>query len=383
MIKKKFLCLLLIITMTFSLVACGKKEENSKDKNESNKEITENIEKENNDFDEENGVRKNGKLPLDKSELTDKEKKFYKKEMINAVINLDLEKIKVLVDDSSYQVLKEISDNAEYADMYKKTIGTFIYLEESDAFVAKDIDYIYTKWYTDMWKSNAKLPKEATGLTNAEINAIYNKYYESAPYTANKLGGISTNIENGYIKYTITRIFEYIHLDYLPNLSPTISYENSYARFIFADEAKFLSLGYNYIDDQLKIWKSAYEFNIDAMIKYAESNKDYLKTALYKETMNKYYKNSTNRAIIEKWVKENVEIYRGVSEVYFFLPAYIDEVKEIYQTYPYSTYTETELTLIKDKKLGQSLRVSEGSGTEWSAYYELVKIMKSLNVLKD
>lgn len=323
------------------------------------------------------GIRKNGSFPNDTDEITLEEKNYYKNKMVKALIALDIDILELYLEEDSYRYVKSIYDDPEYKELYQNTIGEIIYLEESTIFVSKDLDYVYSRWYDEHYKANLNIVDSVRELSKEEVNSVYEKYYKTAPYTAGDVGGVSISVKDGYIKYGISKLFEYIHVDLFMDLDPTFTVDGeNYANFVFGSDRENMNLGYDYInrDGDFDIWESTYNFDIDEMISVFEGDPETFKMDLYKKCLEEYYKNAENRKIIEDWVKENAEVYRDLSYVTFFVPATVED-------YPFTLIeTEEEKELIKDLNLGESFRTSESS--PWEVFYEIVSKLKKEGLLK-
>ena len=125
----------MVITILFSLCACGGHTTSTQSGTTNSTEPT--IEKNNETeiIQKPEGIRENGKLSNE--DLTDEEFKYYFSLAINALIKLDLETLKPLILEDEYNALKKVSDDENLKNLWDKTFGQSLYMEESYMLIGK------------------------------------------------------------------------------------------------------------------------------------------------------------------------------------------------------------------------------------------------------
>lgn len=393
---KRILAILLSVIMVMSLAACGNKADKDTidptgyldpDGNTivdtGTEPSDENLNNETKDkyVVDENGkltnIRKNGKLPSNAKDLTDEETYYYLGEVIQAVIDLDIEKLKTYSDDENVLVYFEsIANDESHKAMYDKTVGNIIYLKDSHYFVFKDPFYIYSRWYSDQKLANGKTI--VAQLTTEEIDDVYAKYYDDAPYivdNANEYRFDFTLID-GSIYFNLDNVLDIVGYKSIGDLTPDAPF--NYGNYVFGNNRDSV------VDTSAQDKPASREIldiiascDLDKMVEYVENNKNYdlnfaNKEAVYDDCYQLYYKNELLRKKIQAWMNDNTETYKSDFGVVTYVKADIDHK----DNWPFNMLTEAERDQIRSLPIYVKFATYEiGEMAEWGQYYIIVEQM--------
>jgi hypothetical protein len=223
------------------------------------------------------------------------------------------------------------------------------------------------------------MPVSIESLTICDINEIYNKYYNDAPYKIVSTAGMSFKLNRGHIKYNIKDV-----LTQLFGASCDLRYltpdNKGYGNFV---------LGGNYYhfsgksidpdciyDSKYDLWKIVYKFDTDAMIEWIENDDSLLTENNWNSTYDQiiystYYQNQERKAAIEKWVEMNYEIYRGVDDIKIFVDVHDKYIN------PYQMFPPRERAYLEKLHVVESIQC--GAGDQWGAFRVAVEDMVSTN----
>lgn len=365
--KKRILALILVCVTMISLAACEKNKNDIVEPTADNTEITnptttptENPDTEPEATTPEAQMRENGNFPS-VDELTDAEKKYLQVELydqvLQAAIDLDMETLRKYTKSQYLYGFEQIFANPEFKDMYKKTIGTYIYLPESEYIVAKDTTYVFAKWHTDLHINKMDIPKDITDITMEQANNIYENYYKDAPYNGFDFerNSFAVSIEDGYVYYNTDLMFNDILDVNLSSLYPTRGYGNPYVEFVFNDEADNLDTPYSTLKDEQALLETMYNFDIDKLHELF-GNQEGMMTSL-KRKVAKVYGDKEKLQKIKAWYLENCEVMVTTSSMHIF---YIinDNMEIAEQQFPYTLFSDEELEKLKGLKLCDWMYVS-------------------------
>jgi hypothetical protein len=394
MIFKRIISIALCICVLLSFAACGNSAKNSSDdveiiaptdnQNDNTEQVTPGPDDGLIDSDTDlyisdkdgnlTNIRKNGKLPSSKKDLTDEEIYYYIGTVVQAAIDLDINTLKMYsANEEDIKTFEAIINNPTYKEMYEKNIGNIIYLDNSHYFVYKDPFYIYSRWFSDEKVGDSKAAIDK--LTITELNNIYNKYRENAVYIVNNVNKADFNfsLKNGHIYFELDGIFGNVGYD---NVSDLISDDPStYANIVFGThrtaDTNITNSDLNGIVDMLT------SENLNQMIEYVNNNAIYDLNFENKELelddcYQLYYKNKENREKIEAWMKDNTETYKNDCGIIIYIKANIHHKCN----WPFNLFTDLEREQIKELPIYVDLSTSiVGSIEEWAQYYSIVQQM--------
>lgn len=341
---KKLVVMLLAATLSLSTLAgCGEKKpaqntsvgnEVSQEKQNDTEEYIEDEDVSEAEAEEDNSnVRKNGELPSDKNELTDEEVSYHLGKIFKALQNLDVETLAEYTNsDYTLENLEELRADAEAVEFWNAVVGDMVYFEECDILLAKSSDYIYSKWFTQSWQNGAELEEYVEDMDKEEVLAIYDKYYAEAPWVCGSLKdtllGWDVSIEDGYLKCNLDRILSDIGYEDLGNLMEYGETLN-YGELLMGDQ--ILSLGYDHILEDMPNYATILSMKLDDIVALAEAQiSEDEKFGFSYDCYVDYYVPEASRAMIQKYIDENVECYREMSHLVAFAPANFDDVYPLY-----------------------------------------------------
>jgi hypothetical protein len=400
---KRILSLLLIVALFCGLCACGKQQENTQKPSSPGNilpGILDNNKNETKEFvklkpikglkntfigvTDSTCVRKQGEFPVkpkDGAGVTEKENKYYKSLLCQAIIDMDTKILNEILITNDLVLLHSIYNNSNYKELYKNTIGKAIYLPDSEVFVIKDVEWIFYKWYSDIYEKGGPVPVNIGSLTISDINEIYNKYYDAAPYKIVETSSLTFKLHRGNIKYDANKMITSL-LGASCDLKYLTPSSKGYGNFV---------LGGNYHDFVGKsinpdniykkgydLWKTVYRFNVDEMINIIDHDDSVITDNEWDEEYdmaiyNQYYKNTEYKNQIKEWVKDNYEIYRGVDDIAIFIDIHVK-----YDS-PYQGFTKTEQTFLEKLDIVDSMKCN--ATDQWSAFRLAVEDMFSNGLL--
>lgn len=344
---KKILALLLVCLMMFSLVACGNSGDNGdkggsagnngggldaltgaklsdKHVNESQKmEVF---------LEEGETVTPNGELPNNEEDVSSIDYSYYFNEAINAVIQLDEEKMKLYLCEEEYSALMELKNNKEAYELWQHTVGNLTYLPSADCWYGRPMNLVYAMWYEDQIKANATLKDEVGLLSYNELVNIYNEYYDKVPLVVDYCGEpYEFYMEDGYIKFEmgapmlsmgVSSLDELMSEDsYFPDDDSDPIYMNNLWELVLGWTADHFDWGnYNKIfeDNEYKLLESFQKKDLDAVMEIIDADanawKDKLSSA--QKDYDKYMKNADAKAALQKFMSDHVTFYRTYEDIY-------------------------------------------------------------------
>lgn len=340
---KKIVMLLLVMTMSLTMfTGCGEAgagkgasvdKEGSTEKQDDAGEESEDADTAEDEEAENSNVRKNGALPNDKADLTEEEVYYHLGKIFRAFQKLDIETLAEYTNSEyTLEKLETLRNDAEALEFFNMIVGDMVYFEDCDLLLAKSSDYIFTKWYTDAWKSGAELPDDVEDLDRDETLAIYEKYYAEAPWVcgtlADNLMGWDATIENGYLKCNLDRILNGVGYEELDDIMEYGS-PLDYADLLMGEH--LLSLGYDHIKEDMPNYQTVLSMNLDdivALIEAELSEED--KAGFWYDCYAQYYVPEASRAVLQQYFDENVECYRELSHLWACAPANFEDDYPLY-----------------------------------------------------
>lgn len=251
--------------------------------------------------------------------------------VLEAYKNLDVEALKPYMEEEEYTELadafRRIRSNEADTEFWKNTVGTMVYLEDSDTIVSKSIEYIVCKWYMDCQAANAELPdSDAENFPVEYLDSIYENYYADAKWEMKHKASESFMKErDGELFFYPDHIGELIGCEKLYYiLDHTSSYEE-YAfsqrlrSYLLLNDAASFSLGYEYIYDSIPACEEFLSGDLDRMVAVIDTYEKPETSSFYYEEYQYYYQDETNRAILQGLVDDRCEIYRKLSSVVLFM----------------------------------------------------------------
>ena len=326
---------------------------------------------------EETNIRNNGKLPSDAKNLTEAETYYYIKTVLKAAFELDIETLKIFSSNKNdVAVFEEIAANEKHKEMYLKTIGNVIYLEDSNYVVYKDPFYFYSRWFNNMVGNDKSTI--ISELSKEDVDAIYDKYYEDAPYIADRIytHDFQFNIKDGRIYFEMDNILNVIGYKSVKDLFPIK--KNSYSSLLFGTNHKpVIDVSFDGSSAPKEILDIITSGDLDSMVEYINRNENYNlnddnKDTRYDECYQIYYKETELREMVKDWMKDNVQIYGSNYGAVTYIRANIHHK----DNWPFNTFTTNEKEIIKDLPIYVDCVTCEiGNEEEWAQYYLIVEQM--------
>lgn len=402
---------LLVFSMAIGLlVGCGQKNDDKSE--DSEKELSVGYEddffgdnEEDDFFDDyvdESVIRENGSLPNDVEQLTDAEFSYYLGIVIKALKELDTETLKEYykveekegdswVDDlmnayrnyGDIECLELIKKNESMRTLWEDTIGKSIFLSDSGYVVYKDTEYLYYKWYNDQIAQGKTLPYSTSSLSTEEILTIYEEYNKDIPYNvSSSFNGAVCFVEEGRIYFKVDMVLTLISGNSIMSYEPD---ENG--EFSSGEYAALAFGGTHYLEDEIAtdgvndLRDIALSGDLNKVVEHFDSRTEYDLNTMddYKgEKYRNYYKNDIMRAKAQQWMDENVKVFNGGSNVYFYVPVNMEE------TYPFYSISEEERTLLGDVTIMTDIIMYEESGDEYDffPYSNLADRMEEYHVFE-
>lgn len=337
---------------------------------------------------ESNGSLEEGFEGHDRSELYEIADIVFK-----AYQELDLDTLRVYLSDSDFMEssshLEPIKQDPENYQIWQNTVGTMIYFADSDVLLAKSTAWVESSWYTDCWENGWLIPASSSeDFSRDYLENIYKTYYVNAPYIAHPelSKEMDFRVENGYVKCDITRILEVVNHGYWIDLFNPYSDGYLYSALLL-DNADCFELGYDYIlggsgeDAKIPDYEALYGGDLSEFVEVVGKYDIEDESGIYTDTFVNYYKDDTNRAILQKYLDDNCEIKRGLSEVTFFYPANFEK------HYGYYDLTEDDISYIESLGIecvmvNYIFQFPKNWGNNFSPYYELVQCAKYEGLLE-
>jgi len=325
-------------------------------------------------------IRENGKLPDDPEELTEDEVAYYAGLTFTAVQELDCDTLALFTDESIIDDLRAVKEDPTALEWWNRIIGELMYFPKEDVLIGKSFRYIFSSWYTDCVENNVPLPESIEDLTLEEAQAIYDKYYESAPYEAvdGLVYHLDYTVEDGYFRCFISEIFYDLHnADLSDCLRQTWdSYGPLNASVLLLGESGSLN-DESYIRKEFPEYEQILSMNLSSLTEiltpYFEEDSSGILGAYFEE----YLVNENNRAILQKYFTENCTIKRGPVWLSLFMPV------DLEYSYPVYLLSEDEKEQIAELNLINFRSISGLSKTyDFNSYYELIKLLIDKGILE-
>ena len=419
---KKILAILLCLCMILSMAACSKNEKEPAYEDDATIDITEiddeydenadldysgdddyfvddseydedyeDYEDEADESEQEIVIRPNGQLPEDEDDLAWEEITHYANELMVAIAELNVEKIKEYdYFEETYGSFESIARNPRYAEMYKNTIGSIVFIESSAHCIYKDPYYMYARWYTEMWEAGKEIPEKVEEISLDELDVLYNSYCVDAPYI---VGDIDlrdcVRTIDGHIKFKIDEILKDLGFTKISTMTPSqnIYDTDGYAYLIFGDNGNRVWADEIASDEHLTdFWKVIYDGDLDAMVEHVSTLRYHTvnreKDDIYGIVYHKYYKVDEIREKVQTWLDENVEILRAECYVVSYMPMLLESDFG----YMDSHLTDEERMLVESlnpQARDWTMKWDDNGSDGWGLYYDIVMTMIDLGVIED
>lgn len=413
---KKLFAILLCVAMVFSMVACGGNNGDNGGSGGDNGGILGGLtgaklsDKHVNEsqkmemfLEEGETVTPNGELPNNEEDVKGVDQRYYFNEAINAVIQLDEEKMKLYLCEEEYTALMELKNNKNAYELWKHTVGNLTYMSSAGCWYGRPMHLVYAMWYEDQVKAGATLKEIAAMLSYDELVEIYNQYYDKVPLVVEYCGGPEEfYMEDGYIKFEMGSPMLGMGVSDLDRILAEDIYfpEAEDADSIHINNLYELVLGWTagdyewdnfdklYEDGEYKLLENFQKKDLDAIIAMIDADEKAWEDdwADDKEDYDKFMKNEAAKAALQKFMNEHVTFYRTHEDVYVVWTVDTDIT---YGDFDYSfkdEAVEAERTLLKsavycniDDAYGD-----EYLGSEWDNFMgEIIEAAQDHDVFKD
>lgn len=394
---KKLLAILLVFVMILSLAACGsdKTEDDTKtptteqtenvpttpSENEGdNQEPTETIPSEGQPT-----MRENGQYPEDKADLTDEERKYIEGELydkvLQAVIDLDMDVLREYTGSQYLNGFEAIYADEDFREMYKNTVGTFVYLKESKRIAIRDTEYVFAKWHTSLMETNSVIPGDEDDLTKEEVDAIYEAFYKNAPMTLIEVKKDCFYLSDGYVKFNTDFMFHDADMPF-SLMTPNKGFDNPYARLIFAEEAKYLSPDgvYKTLAEDKDYINIFYNKDLDAAQAYL-SNEAFATTS-YVNSVLKVLNDEAKKSALQEWINEHCETIVTCSSGFVY--THLDTTKiNLKSVVPFHELTDADLATANTFAVAQSNLISDGERDFAYVWYRIIDAAEASGVFSN
>lgn len=225
------------------------------------------------------------------------------------------------------RIFFEKLQNKENLEFFKKVISDKIYLEDSGIFLYHSPNYILARWYMDCVQEGKEIPKSISELTVEECRAVYDRYAAEAPYIGESVLGFKCEKKNdGY------------SFDFQSMIGDGASkyYNNGNIRdvYLFMTDDEKLSKGADAIYTCIPEAEVLLSKDLSKMCEYIEENLEEKYKTMdnpYYVTYLNYYKDETNRAVIQKYFDENVKCYHSAGKIVMMRPVSF-EYDDVYKS---------------------------------------------------
>lgn len=314
-------------------------------------------------------------------ELTSDDIRYHFNEAVNALTQLDLETLKNYVSEEEFKIYENIKNNKAVYNLWVRTIGNISFLPESNLFVGRFPSITYYIWYNDNFEKGNTI-KPSYKYTQKELKEIYDAYYEKTPIT---IAGCNTEdylIENGQIHFTLTDIFYSIGVSSLIYFNEDNNEFNNCCELLLSWESTESELSdYNKIkEDNFVLYDALLNKNIDEAIKTIDENDTFFNEDYIKEEYIKYLKDDKNKQIIQDYIIQKTNNYRGFNNI--LITHKIDTSKH------FGIYTDLlsnkEKDTLKDIEIYDTTyaQKSPSNDLQWqSSYGEIINIINNYNIL--
>ena len=413
---KKLFAILLCVAMVFSMVACGGNNGDNGGSGGDNGGILGGLtgaklsDKHVNEsqkmemfLEEGETVTPNGELPNNEEDVKGVDQRYYFNEAINAVIQLDEEKMKLYLCKEEYTALMELKNNKNAYELWKHTVGNLTYMPSAGCWYGRPMHLVYAMWYEDQVKAGATLKEIAAMLSYDELVEIYNQYYDKVPLVVEYCGGPEEfYMEDGYIKFEMGSPMLGMGVSDLDRILAEDIYfpEAEDADSIHINNLYELVLGWTagdyewdnfdklYEDGECKLLENFQKKDLDAIIAMIDADEKAWEDdwADDKEDYDKFMKNEAAKAALQKFMNEHVTFYRTHEDVYV---VWTVDTNITYGDFDYSfkdEAVEAERALLKsavycniDDAYGD-----EYLGSEWDNFMgEIIEAAQDHDVFKD
>ena len=413
---KKLFAILLCVAMVFSMVACGGNNGDNGGSGGDNGGILGGLtgaklsDKHVNEsqkmemfLEEGETVTPNGELPNNEEDVKGVDQRYYFNEAINAVIQLDEEKMKLYLCEEEYTALMELKNNKNAYELWKHTVGNLTYMPSAGCWYGRPMHLVYAMWYEDQVKAGATLKEIAAMLSYDELVEIYNQYYDKVSLVVEYCGGPEEfYMEDGYIKFEMGSPMLGMGVSDLDRILAEDIYfpEAEDADSIRINNLHELVLGWTagdyewdnfdklYEDGEYKLLENFQKKDLDAIIAMIDADEKAWEDdwADDKEDYDKFMKNEAAKAALQKFMNEHVTFYRTHEDVYVVWTVDTDIT---YGDFDYSfkdEAVEAERTLLKsavycniDDAYGD-----EYLGSEWDNFMgEIIEAAQDHDAFKD
>ena len=262
------------------------------------------------------GIRKNGFLPANISQLTMPEKRYYTGEIFSGLQNLDVESLKKYVrDPTMISALEGIVSDEKAVALWKSVMNDIRYFESGNVVVYRSPLYTLGKYVT----GRDALPASLGDLTADDAQSIFQKEYAAAPYVCTELSAFIDHwtVEDGKLVVDLSVFFQRIGFALPTNIVD--GDHIAYAKIVMADA----DLSKN-IQDTVVNHKAISTFDMDTITRLLYDNEAQCKAqsnfywTIYVE---KYLKNPDTRKQIEDWMKQNCYSVTTTDKVVIFFKA--------------------------------------------------------------
>ena len=94
-------------------------------------------------LEEDETVTPNGELPNNEEDVKGVDQRYYFNEAINAVIQLDEEKMKLYLCEEEYTALMELKNNKNAYELWKHTVGNLTYMPSAGCWYGRPMHLVY------------------------------------------------------------------------------------------------------------------------------------------------------------------------------------------------------------------------------------------------
>lgn len=395
---RKFICLFLCVILALSCVGCKNKVENIEPpevempqynpETTPPKEVVPNFTKPEDQYVTDSDgqlteIRNNGYLPNSINDMTDEELTYHFDSMINAVLTLDLVKLKEYsLNSGDFKCFDQIADRENFKSTYLNRMSSVIYLSDSRYFVYKDPKIMYLAWRAEC--STNELEQQTLLDVNL-VPDIANDYASESKYIAVKIPSHMSEptLKNGRIYFDLQNIMSLLGYSNLTQIVPSFPSGLSYLSFGF--EGIYAIYPSRQSEAGQMFWYSLMDQDLDRMVDYVENYASYdLKTSnkesSYDDCYQLYYQDENNRKIVDAWMSDNVISYVGEYGIYNYVKC--DHLCE--DSWPFNTFTNFEMEQIKNLDIYEKVLINEiGDMSEWHVYHVIIEQMIWSDAIED
>lgn len=344
-------------------------------------------------------ITPNGSLPNNEEDVQDIDVNYYFNEAINAIIQLDEEKMRLYLEEEECDNILRVKQDKDAYALWQHTVGNLTYLPSVNSWYGRPINIMYAMWYQDQIKNNTKLPEEVVQFSYQELVDIYNTYYDKVPVVMDSFSSYDEfYIEDGYIKFDIGSPMILIGVYQLDALmdenriddeSGEVSYTNNLYELVLSWESNDSDWNdYEAIkeDGEYVLLDALLNRDLDAaeaIIDAADSPWEY---DSHEEEYAKYVKNPDAKAALKKYIQESVQVYRTQDEVYLLFAI---DTKVTFGSNDYTfqnSATEAERELVKSAiyYTMEDANSHEILGTQFNyTFGHIIDAAKQAGVFKD